>query len=208
MERYLWIDASSGVRSGAKTYTGRGGIDGSSRMSGESRSDLILTGTQADCLAVLRNPGHSQSKIAIEAKRSMTQTEVALHRLVELGLARQTASKLWVATPRGETCSFETISDRPYRQTRPPGPGAERLLDLLDRPMHGRAIARELGISREGVRQLLVRLHAQGRVAFGDPDHPSWLVKRTDDESPPSCPVTKNVCCRRSRQGTRRTPRD
>ncbi len=153
-------------------------------MSGESRSDLILTGTQAECLAVLRNPGHSQSKIAIEAKRSMTQTEVALHRLVELGLARQTASKLWVATPRGETCSFETISDRPYRQSRPPGPGAERLLDLLDRPMHGRAIARELGISREGVRQLLVRLHAQGRVAFGDPDHPSWLVKRADDESP------------------------
>jgi hypothetical protein len=153
-------------------------------MTLKSRSDLMLTGPQADCLAALRNPGYSRSKIAIEAKRSMMQTEVALRRLAELCLAEQTGSKLWVATPHGKTCRFETIPDRPERETRPPTPGAERLLDLLDRPMRGRAIAQKLGISREGVRQLLVRLHAQGCVAFGDPDHPSWLVKRADDESP------------------------
>ena len=50
--------------------------------------------------------------------------------------------------------------------------GAQRLLDLLDRPKRSRAFARELGITREGVRQLIIRLHAQGRISFGDPDDP------------------------------------
>ena len=62
--------------------------------------------------------------------------------------------------------------------------------------MRGRAIAQKLGISREGVRQLLVRLHAQGCVAFGDPDHPSWLVKRARTTRALSCPVRRTcaVC--------------
>ena len=49
--------------------------------------------------------------------------------------------------------------------------------------MHGRAIAQRLAISPQRVRQLIVCLHAQGHVAFGDPEHPFWLVKRADDES-------------------------
>ena len=37
--------------------------------------------------------------------------------------------------------------------------------------------------SRERVRQLLLDLHAQERIAFADPDHPSWLVRRPEDET-------------------------
>ncbi len=41
-----------------------------------------------------------------------------------------------------------------------------------------------MGITRQGVRQLIIRLHAQGRISFGDPDDPLWLVKRMDDDTP------------------------
>jgi hypothetical protein len=156
---------------------------------------------------VLRNPGYSQSKIAIAARLDVKRVESVLRKLEELGLARQTGSKLWLATTSGETCSFETIPDRPRRRGRPPGPDAQlkldladrpvrgpasaqpgpsarRLLDLLDRPMRGRVLAQKLGFSRERVRQLLLSLHAGGRISFGDPDHPSWLVRRVGDDTP------------------------
>jgi DNA-binding IclR family transcriptional regulator len=177
-------------------------------MASAEQSISTLTKSQADCLLVLRNPGHSQSKIAIAAKLDLKKAETALRKLEELGLARQTNSKLWIATALGEDCSFETVPEQRRRRGRPPTPsaqtplafadaptappqqdrplgaGARRLLDLLDRPMRGPALAQELGFSRERVRQLLHSLHALGRVSFGDPDHPSWLIKRTGDETP------------------------
>jgi DNA-binding MarR family transcriptional regulator len=143
----------------------------------------ILTKPQADCLMVLRNLGSSEGRIAIAAKLDIKKALGALRRLEELGLARREA-RLWTATERGETCDFETAPDRPEYRGRPPGTSAGRLLELLDRPKRARALAREMGLTRERVRQLVIRLHAQGRVAFGDPDHPSWLIKRADDESP------------------------
>jgi len=167
-----------------------------------------LTKSQADCLLVLRNPGHTRSKIAIAAKLDLHRAETALRKLEELGLARQTDAKLWIATALGEDCSFETVPEQRRRRGRPPAPsaqtalafadaptappqkdeplgaGAWRLLDLLDRPMRGPALAQELGFSRERFRQLLHSLHALGRVSFGDPDHPSWLIKRAGDETP------------------------
>jgi Mn-dependent DtxR family transcriptional regulator len=150
-------------------------------MPPKSRSRLILTAPQADCLAVLRTAGCSKSKIAIEAKRSIKQTDAALGRLAELGLAERTSNRLWVATSWGKTCRFATILDRSDRSG-PTGPGAARVLDLLDRPMRGRAIARRLAITPQRVRQLLVSLHARGYVAFGDAQRPFWLVKRAGDE--------------------------
>ena len=64
-----------------------------------------------------------------------------------------------------------------------PGPSSQRLLDLLDRPMTGGVIAEKLGVTRQRVRQLIVRLHALGRIAFGDPDDPFWIVMRAEDKS-------------------------
>src|SRR5260370_29479634 len=64
-----------------------------------------------------------------------------------------------------------------------PGPGARRLLKLLDRPMRGREIAEKLGVSHQRVRQLMIKLHAQGRVIFGDPEKPFWFVMRSGSKS-------------------------
>src|SRR5208282_5149439 len=122
-----------------------------------------------DCLMVLRNPGFSVGRIAVAAKLDLRKAEAAVRKLTELGFAEQGDSRLWLVTTQGETYSFQTTPDRRERR---------------GRPMSGRALARELGFSRERVRQLLLRLHAQGRIAFADPDHPSWLIKRADDESP------------------------
>ncbi len=166
---------------------------------------LKLTKSQADCLRVLRSPGFSPAKIAVAARLDLKKTKAALRKLAELGLAEQGSSTGWLVTADGETCGFETVPDQRARRGRPPapgaqlvldlldrpiggpaqpGPGAQRLLDLLDRPMHGPELARKSGLSRQRVLQLLLALHAQGRISFGDPDHPSWLVKRADDDTP------------------------
>ena len=50
--------------------------------------------------------------------------------------------------------------------------------------MKGNEIVEKLGVTHQRVRQLLIKLHAQGRVAFGDPENPFWLVTRTSDKTP------------------------
>ena len=49
--------------------------------------------------------------------------------------------------------------------------------------MTSSVIAEKLGVTRQRVRQLIVRLHALGRIAFGDPGDPFWIVMRADDKS-------------------------
>jgi predicted transcriptional regulator len=165
----------------------------------------VLTKSQAACLMVLRNPGFSQRRIAGVARLDIKKTEAALRKLAELGLARRSDSKLWSATATGEICEFETVPDprrRKGRQRAPSGqlqldlpdvsqreagsgrmgPGARRVLDLLDRPKSAVALARETGFSRERIGLLLLRLNALGRIVFMDPDHPSWLIRRAEDD--------------------------
>ena len=95
----------------------------------------LLTKSQADCLMVLRNPGFSVGRIAVAAKLDLRNAEAALRKLKELGLAEQGDSRFWLVTTQGETCSFQTARDRGERRGRPPKPGAQLVLDLLDRPM-------------------------------------------------------------------------
>jgi predicted transcriptional regulator len=144
---------------------------------------LCLTQSQAACLIALRHGRDSQSKIAIEARLGLTRTTAALRTLAELGLAVRDQAKAWHATPRGKTCRFDTVSDRPRRHALLPGPGGRRLLALLDRPMRGREIVEKLGITHQGVRQLLIKLYACGQVRFGDPENPFWMVMRAGDKT-------------------------
>ena len=140
--------------------------------------NLVLTKSQAACLMALRDGKHFKSKIAIQAGLDLVKTAVALGVLARLGLAKPSQTKRWHTSARGRTCRFETVPDRLRPNSGLPGPGAQRLLKLLDRPMRGSEIAEKLGVSHQRVRQLVVKLHAQGRVSFGDLETPFWIVMR------------------------------
>jgi DNA-binding IclR family transcriptional regulator len=144
---------------------------------------LLLTQSQAACLIALRTHNGSQPKIAMEAKLTLAKTAAALRALARLGLAQQNEGKSWHATTLGNTCRFEIALERPRRNTGSPGPNGRRLLALLERPMRGSEIAEKLGITHQGVRQLLIKLHAQGRVSFGDPETPYWIVMLPGDKT-------------------------
>jgi DNA-binding IclR family transcriptional regulator len=145
---------------------------------------LVLTKSQAACLIALRNNRVSKPEIAIQAKLDLTKTAAALGTLARLGLAKQNPTKRWHATTRGKTCRFKTVPDRLRRNSGIPGSGGQRLLKLLDRPMRGNEIVEKLGVSHQRVRQLVIKLYAQGRVTFGDPENPFWIIRRADDRSP------------------------
>ena len=102
-------------------------------MTHNADNRLVLTRRQAACLLVLQNPRFPQSRIAIEAKLSIKKTEAALRELEKLGLVQHEDSRLWLATPQGKTCSFETIPDQVDRRGPPPGGGAPRLPVRSDR---------------------------------------------------------------------------
>jgi DNA-binding IclR family transcriptional regulator len=145
-------------------------------------SRLALKESQTACLVALRHRKCSTPRLAIEAKLGIKNTATALRALTQLGLVEREGTRTWQTTARGATCRFETVPDRP-RRTQAPGPSSQRLLDMLDRPMRGSVIAERLGVTRQRVRQLVVRLHAEGQIAFGDPDDPFWIVMRVDNKS-------------------------
>jgi DNA-binding IclR family transcriptional regulator len=145
--------------------------------------NLVLTQSQAACLIALRHGNETQPKIALEAKLILSKTAAALRTLVGLGLAEQDPTRRWHPTGRGTACRFETVPDRPRQNNSLPGLAGQRLLDLLDRPKQGREIVKKLGMTHQGVRQLLIKLHAQGHVRFADPEIPFWIVARADDKT-------------------------
>src|SRR6266446_459354 len=146
--------------------------------------NLTLTHSQAACLIALRRCKDSKTKIAIEAKLDLIKAATALGALARLGLAKRNQVNKWHATARGKTCRYKTVPDRLRRNCAVPGAGGQRLLAVLDRPMRGREIAEKLGVTHQRVHQLTIRLHAQGRVTFGDPENPLWIVMRKGDKTP------------------------
>jgi Mn-dependent DtxR family transcriptional regulator len=86
--------------------------------------------------------------------------------MARIGLARQNQSKRRHTTTSGKACRFKIVPDRLRRNSGLP------------------EIAEELGLSHQRVRQLVIKLHAQGRVSFGDPDKPFWIVTRAGDKTP------------------------
>jgi DNA-binding MarR family transcriptional regulator len=151
-------------------------------MNPEARS-LVLTESQAACLVALRFRKESKTEIAIQAKLDLKKAATALEALKELGLARRGEINRWHFTGRGRNCRFKTIPDRIRRGSALPGPSARRLLDILDRPMRGSELAERLGITLQRVRQLVVKLHAQGLVKFGDSERILEVVTRTKDKT-------------------------
>jgi Mn-dependent DtxR family transcriptional regulator len=145
---------------------------------------LVLTKSQAACLHAIRNGKVAKSEIAVLAKVDLMKTSAALRTLEQIGLVKQNQEKCWHLTRRGKVCRFKVIPDRLRRNSEVPGAGGRRLLNLLDRPMRGNEIAERLGISHQRVRQLVIKLHAQGYVTFGDEENPFWIIRLTDDRTP------------------------
>jgi predicted transcriptional regulator len=145
--------------------------------------NLVLTDSQKACLVALRSRKQSKTDIAIEAKLDLQKAAKALEALKEFGLARRGEMNSWHLTGRGRSCRVKTIPDRIRRGSAFPGPGARRLLDILDRPRRGTELAERLGVTLQRVRQLVVKLHAQGFVKFGDPESILDAVSRIKDKT-------------------------
>jgi predicted transcriptional regulator len=123
----------------------------------------------------------SKTEIALQAKLNLRKTADALGKLEELGLARRGATNRWHPTQRAKRCRVRVVADRMRRDGDPLGPGGRRLLEALDRPMRGRELAERLGVTLQAVHVQLVRLHAQGRVRFGDREQLTLIVARSGD---------------------------
>jgi DNA-binding IclR family transcriptional regulator len=145
--------------------------------------NVALTKSQAACLIALRHCKDAKTEIAIEAKLDLIKTTTALRALARLGLAKQDRTKRWRATAHGKTCRYETVPDRVRRNSGLPGPGGRRLLELLARSMRGSEIAEKLGVTHQRVRQLVIKLHAQGYLSFGDQENAFWMVMRAGDKT-------------------------
>jgi Mn-dependent DtxR family transcriptional regulator len=159
------------------------GLSNQSEVRMTPKARKVLTESQAACLIALRRLKDSKTEIAIQVKLDLIKTATELGALARLGLAKHSRAKGWHATARGKACRLKTVPDRLQRNSGP-GPGARRLLELLDRPMRGGEIAEKLGLSHQRVRQLVIKLHAQGRVSFGNPEKPFWIVMRAGDKTP------------------------
>jgi len=145
--------------------------------------DPVLTSSQAACLIALRDHQGTKTDIALQARLDLRKTAIALERLEVLGLARRGEGHAWRATARGRIYHFKTVPDRPRRNSGMPGRAGRRLLALLDRPMRGGEIAERLGVTKQRVHQLVVKLYAQGRVRLGDREGILRIVSRSDDET-------------------------
>jgi DNA-binding MarR family transcriptional regulator len=104
--------------------------------------------------------------------------------LARLELAQENVAKrTWHTTPRGKTCRYRIAPERSRRSRGTPRPAGWRVLALLDRPRRGKEIAEKLGLSRQRVHQLVIKLHARGYVSIGDPDNPLWMVMRAGEKT-------------------------
>ncbi len=146
-----------------------------------------LTMSQAACLHILRDGVDSKTMIAIKAKLDLKAASAALKKLERLRLVKQIVRYRWRLTRRGQSCCVEVIPNSQRRvggeafRKLVAGSGAERLLDVLDRPMHSTDLAERLGISRPRVRQLVVMLLARGQLRVVEDEKNLHIVAHIDD---------------------------
>ena len=148
-----------------------------------------LTVSEAACLDAVKDGLDRKTKIAVETKRDLKTVANALERLRRARLIRQTGSRRWCLTKHGRNCAVRVVPDPERRLGGKAfgrlvaGSAAERLLNALERPMRGVDLVERLGVTRQRVHQLIVRLHAQGRVRLGDRGKILHVVARSDDPS-------------------------
>src|SRR3954454_21728371 len=108
---------------------------------------VTLPRSQEACLLELRLGNGSVAKIAMNARLSIKNVKRSLAALELSGLAEKSGQRVtvWRSTPLGETCRIiPEHSDEPRDDNREPSQSGRRLLELLDRPIEGREVAKKL----------------------------------------------------------------
>jgi Mn-dependent DtxR family transcriptional regulator len=142
---------------------------------------VVLTKSELACFRALARDTTRKSRIAIATKLDLPKTSAALEKLERLGFIRRDETRQWHPTKRGRTCAFKAIPDRKRRQRRTPGRGGERLLQALEHPMRCDELAARLGVTKQRIYQLAVKLYAGGYIRLGDENKPLHVIARRDD---------------------------
>lgn len=149
---------------------------------------IPMSASEAASLEALRAGPQRKVQVALRAGLNVPQINKAIGALASMGLAEANGPRTWHLTPAGKRA--EAVIAAPVRRRGPPpakgampGPSAERLLALLDRPRHGAELPALLGVTRQRVHQLVVALYALGWVRLADPSFASFAIALKDDPS-------------------------
>ncbi len=148
---------------------------------------VTLTESQAACLEALRSGLDSKTRIAVGAGLDLKAAAAVLDALGRARLAARKDRYHWRATKLGRSCAISVIPDPERRLGGKTygkviaGSTAERLLDALERPMHGAELVKRLGVTPQRVHQLVVKHIALGRLRIGDERNILHIVARRDD---------------------------
>lgn len=157
-------------------------------MPARTADPIYISEREAACLDAVRSGADTKTRVALHTRLDLKQTESALARLAFTGFLEK-RERRWCIAPLGERAVVSVVpgmgrqrGGKHQGEVRP-DTSSGRLLALLTRPRHGADLASELGVTRQRVHQLVVRLAALGLVRIGDPDRPLDSVARSDDPS-------------------------
>ena len=142
---------------------------------------VVLTKSELACFKALDNDATRKTRIAIATKLDLPKTSAALEKLERLGFIRRDETRRWHPTKRGRSCAVRAVPDRKHRRRGTPGSGGERLLQALERPMRCDELATRLGITKQRVYQLAVKLYADGYIRLSDEKKPLHVIARRND---------------------------
>ena len=145
--------------------------------------------TEAAVLTYLLAGEMTVSRITLSLGVWSSAVRAALRALAAHGYAAHVSGQTWRVTERGAAYPVKQPDpdDLPLigrrRQRRDPFSSVARTLDHLDQPRYGSTLAPLLAVTRQQVRNVVERLHAEGRIRVADPDEPTFAIARHDDET-------------------------
>lgn len=147
---------------------------------------IALTACEAACLDAVRDGIATKSRIALATRQDLKSVAGSLDALHQARLIDRSPDGGWRSGVADQGRPVRVVPDGSKRAGSGrliAGSTAERLLQLLDQPKRGNELVDELRVSRQRVHQLVIRLHAQGRVRLGDPQRALHIVACADDPS-------------------------
>src|SRR3954453_10010739 len=151
---------------------------------------LSLSPRAAACLDTLRTGSSRKMQIAQQAALTFPQTRQGLAELELLGLATTEAGRRWALTPTGERAPTSVATamrgrrgPRSHEARGGLGAGEARLLACLDRPRRGAELAGLLGVTRQRIHQLVIKLSARGVIRCALQTYPTFVVAAANDPS-------------------------